>query len=93
MTGDRRSGPAINLAAVEAGQFTGGDLSNHCHRTVGHADAGVRRFTQPDDVWAIVYYLESLVPIEHRLSPAWLLGEERQGRMALHMGGMMGPGH
>lgn len=47
----------------------------------------------PDDVWAIVYYLESLVPIEHRLSPARLLGEERQGRMALHMGGMMGPGH
>jgi hypothetical protein len=47
----------------------------------------------PDDVWAIVYYLESLVPIERWLFPARLLGEERQGRKALHMGGMMGPGH
>jgi len=42
-----------------------------------------------DEVWAIVYYLESLVPVERRLSPARLLGEEQQGRMALHMGGMM----
>ena len=47
----------------------------------------------PDDVWAIVYYLESLVPIERRLSPARLLGEERQGQMALHMGAMMGLRH
>ena len=47
----------------------------------------------PDDVWAIVYYLESLVPIERWLFPARLLGEERQGQMALHMVEMMGPGH
>lgn len=40
--------------------------------------------------WALVYYLESLVPPDHRLDPNQLLGEERQGWMALRMGGMMG---
>ena len=45
-----------------------------------------------NQVWSIVYYLESLVPAERRLSPGRFLGEEQQGRMALHMGGMMGPG-
>ena len=44
------------------------------------------------DIWAVVSYLESLVPIEHRLSPQRYLGEEQQGWMALRMGGMMGPG-
>lgn len=47
---------------------------------------------EPNQIWAIVYYLESLVPAERRLAPGQLLGEERQGRMALHMGGMMGMG-
>lgn len=37
----------------------------------------------PEQLWAIVYYLESLVPVEHRLSPARLLGEEHLARMAL----------
>jgi cytochrome c oxidase cbb3-type subunit 2 len=45
----------------------------------------------PNQVWSLVYYLESLVPAERRLAPGQLLGEEQQGRMALHMGGMMGP--
>jgi mono/diheme cytochrome c family protein len=46
----------------------------------------------PVQIWAIVFYLESLVPAERRLSPARILGEEQQGRMALHMSGMMGMG-
>lgn len=46
----------------------------------------------PNQIWATVYYLESLVPAERRLVPGQLLGEEQQGRMALHMGGMMGTG-
>lgn len=46
----------------------------------------------PIQTWSIVYYLESLVPAERRMPPAQMLGEERQGRMALHMGGMMGMG-
>jgi cytochrome c oxidase cbb3-type subunit I/II len=44
------------------------------------------------EVWALVYYLESLVPPDHRLDPNQLLGEEQQGWMAVRMGGMMGPG-
>jgi len=43
-------------------------------------------------VWALVYYLESLVPPDHRLNPNQLLGEEQQGWMAVRMGGMMGGG-
>ena len=45
-----------------------------------------------NQVWSIIHYLESLVPAERRLAPDRLLGEEQQGRMALHMGGMMGTG-
>jgi cytochrome c oxidase cbb3-type subunit 2 len=45
------------------------------------------------EIWALVSYLESLVPLEHRLSPLRYLGEEQQGWMALRMHGMMGPGH
>lgn len=45
-----------------------------------------------DQLWALVYYLESLVPPERRLYPQQFLGEERQGWMAIRMGGMMGPG-
>ena len=47
---------------------------------------------QADQLWALVYYLESLVPPERRLYPQQFLGEERQGWMAIRMGGMMGPG-
>lgn len=43
-------------------------------------------------VWALVYYVESLVPPDHRLNPDQLLGEEQQGWMAVRMGGMMGGG-
>jgi mono/diheme cytochrome c family protein len=41
-------------------------------------------------VWSLVYYLESLVPPDHRLDPNQVLGEEQQGWMAVRMGGMMG---
>ncbi len=44
------------------------------------------------EIWALVYYLESLVPAEHRLSPLQALGEEPRGWMAVRMGRMMGPG-
>jgi cytochrome c oxidase cbb3-type subunit 2 len=44
------------------------------------------------EVWALVYYLESLVPPDHRLDPNQVLGEEQQGWMAVRMGGMMGGG-
>jgi len=44
------------------------------------------------DIWALVYYLESLVPAEHRLSPLRPLGEEPVGWMVVRMHGMMGPG-
>jgi mono/diheme cytochrome c family protein len=44
------------------------------------------------ELWALVYYLELLVPRDHRLDPNQLLGEEQQGWMALRMGGMMGGG-
>lgn len=40
-------------------------------------------------IWALVYYLEELVPPSHRLSPNQALGEERQGWMAVRMGGMI----
>lgn len=39
---------------------------------------------------ALIYYLESLVPIEHRLSPLSYLGEEQQGWRVVRMQGMMG---
>ncbi len=41
-------------------------------------------------VWALVFYLDSLVPPEHRLSMAQPLGEEPRGWMAVRMGRMMG---
>jgi mono/diheme cytochrome c family protein len=41
-------------------------------------------------IWSLVYYLEGLVPPNHRLNPNQFLGEERQGWMAVSMGGMMG---
>lgn len=43
-------------------------------------------------VWSLVYYLESLVPRDHRLSPNQALGEEQQGWMTIRMGRMMGRG-
>ena len=48
------------------------------------------------ELWALVYYLESLVLRDHRLDPNQVLGEEQQGWMAVRMGwtmggGMMGP--
>ncbi|MGE5849553.1 MAG: c-type cytochrome [Candidatus Methylomirabilota bacterium] len=44
------------------------------------------------EIWALVYFLESLVPNEQRLSPMRVLGEEQAGWMAVRMHGMMGPG-
>lgn len=41
-------------------------------------------------IWALVYYLESLVPPEHRLPQGSPLGEEARGWMAVRMGRMMG---
>jgi cytochrome c oxidase cbb3-type subunit I/II len=50
-----------------------------------------------EQAWALVYYLESLVPPNHRLDPNQPLGEEQRGWMVVRMGtmmggGMMGPG-
>ncbi len=45
-----------------------------------------------DQLWSLVYYLETLVPPGQDLDPRQFLGEERHGWMAIHMGGMMGPG-
>jgi cytochrome c oxidase cbb3-type subunit 2 len=50
------------------------------------------------EIWALVYYLESLVPTANRLSPQRILGEEQAGWMVVRMHGMMGhgmmgPGH
>ncbi len=42
--------------------------------------------------WALVYYLESLVPPDHRLDPNQPLGEEPRGWMVVRMGAMMGGG-
>jgi mono/diheme cytochrome c family protein len=47
---------------------------------------------ESQEIWALVYYLDSLVPPEHRLSPRLALGEESRGWMAVRMGRMMGPG-
>jgi cytochrome c oxidase cbb3-type subunit I/II len=43
-------------------------------------------------LWSLMYYLESLVPSNHRLDPNQVLGEEQQGWMTVRMGGMMGGG-
>lgn len=44
------------------------------------------------EIWALVHFLESLVPGDHQLSPLAALGEGPRGWMAIRMGGMMGPG-
>ena len=41
-------------------------------------------------IWAFVYYLDSLVLPERRLLPGSPLGEESRGWMAVRMGRMMG---
>ena len=46
----------------------------------------------PNQIWSVIHYMESFVPAERRLAQDRLLGEEQQGRMALHMGAMMGRG-
>jgi len=43
-------------------------------------------------IWSLVYYLESLVPSTHGVSPGAMLGEEQRGWMILRMQGMMGHG-
>jgi hypothetical protein len=44
----------------------------------------------PDDLWALVYYVDSLAPPEGRTHKEALVGQESRGRMVEHMGGMMG---
>jgi cytochrome c oxidase cbb3-type subunit 2 len=44
------------------------------------------------EIWALVHYLDSLVPGERRLPATRPLGEEPRGWMALRMGRMRGPG-
>jgi len=44
------------------------------------------------EIWALVYYLESLVPDARKRSARELLGEEQRGRMILRMHGTMGHG-
>lgn len=43
-------------------------------------------------IWALVDYLETLVPDAHRLSSREMLGEEQRGWMILRMHGMAGHG-
>lgn len=43
-------------------------------------------------IWALVYYLETLVPDAHRLSERALVGEEQRGWMILRMHGGSGRG-
>jgi len=43
-------------------------------------------------IWALVDYLETLVPEAHRVSPREMLGEEQRGWMILRMHGMGGRG-
>jgi mono/diheme cytochrome c family protein len=51
-----------------------------------HADV-----LEPDQVWALVVFLETLVPPEHRAPSDAVLGEERAGWMILRMhGGRLG---
>jgi cytochrome c oxidase cbb3-type subunit 2 len=54
-----------------------------------HADV-----LEPDQVWALAAFLETLVPPEHRVPPRAVLGEEGAGWMILHRhgGGMRGMG-
>ena len=47
---------------------------------------------ESQEIWGLVYYLDSLVPPERRLSPVRALGEEPRGWMALRMGRMMDHG-
>jgi len=44
------------------------------------------------EIWALVYSLESLVSIEHRLSPLRHLGEEQAGWMVIRMHGIVALG-
>ncbi len=50
------------------------------------------RSLDSQQAWALVYYLESLVPADHRPNPNQPLGEEHCGWMVVRMGGMMGGG-
>ena len=43
-------------------------------------------------IWALVYYLETLVPDAHKLSEHEMLGEEQRGWMILRMHGSSGRG-
>ena len=41
-------------------------------------------------IWALVNYLETLVPDAHKVSAREMLGEEQRGWMILRMQGMAG---
>ena len=40
-------------------------------------------------IYALVYYLETLIPDAHKLSPREMLGEEQRGWIIVGMPGMM----
>ena len=69
-----------NLAPTQARVLSG-----------GNADASYGDSLESQEIWALVYYLHSLVPPERQLSPGLTLGEESRGWMAVRMG-RIGPG-
>jgi cytochrome c oxidase cbb3-type subunit 2 len=72
-----------------------GSSAEHTYLTIATGLAGTPMPSYGDalesqEIWALAYYLDSLVPPEHRLSPLGALGEEPRGWMAVRMGRMMG---
>jgi cytochrome c oxidase cbb3-type subunit I/II len=47
---------------------------------------------EPQQIWALVFYLDTLVPKQQNLSTKQAVGEEPRGRMILGMHGMSGHG-
>jgi hypothetical protein len=77
-----------NLAPTQARVLSGGHDRDRAER---NADASYGDSLESQEIWALVYYLHSLVPPERQLSPGLTLGEESRGWMAVRMG-RIGPG-
>lgn len=85
----------IRPANLQQRPLKGGSTLRDIYRTLatgldGTPMPAVGEALSPDELWTLVYYVDSLAPPEARVDDETLVGEEARGRMVERMHGMMG---
>jgi cytochrome c oxidase cbb3-type subunit 2 len=85
----------VRPANLQQRPLKGGSTLRDIYRTLatgldGTPMPAVGDALAPDELWALVYYVDALAPPEARLDDETLMGEEARGRMVERMRGMMG---